>query len=176
MTKTKIPSFALNSQKSKSSDLINFLSPFKEHTQRGTKFLEVAASFDTESTSYYEEISTGKIIDVKTAKTLPRKTLDKEYRKGAYAYAWIFTLNGHCFVGRDIEEFVKRFEGHGYGDLKKEVAADVGNFLTDLQERYNEILHSDLMVQTLREGKEKAEPVAKATLERVQRKIGVEIF
>lgn len=112
-----------------------------------------------------------KIMSAKTD-SLMNVAYDKENQPGLANLIEIAC----ALTGEPIEEFVKRFEGHGYGDLKKEVAADVGNFLTALQERYNEILHSDLMVQTLREGKEKAEPVAKATLERVQRKIGVEIF
>ena len=72
--------------------------------------MEVSCSFDTESTSYYENIENGQIIDVPSAKKIPRKVLDRHYRKGALVYAWIFTLNGHCFVGRTVEEFVQLCE------------------------------------------------------------------
>lgn len=69
--------------------------------------MEVSSSFDTETTSFYQHIETGKIISVEEASKLNKKTLEKNYKKGGLIYAWVFTLHGNAFCGRSIKEFVK---------------------------------------------------------------------
>ncbi|MBQ4011285.1 MAG: tryptophan--tRNA ligase [Erysipelotrichales bacterium] len=112
-----------------------------------------------------------KIMSAKTD-SLANVAYDKENQPGLANLIEIAC----ALTGEPIEEFTNRFKGCGYGDLKKEVAADVGNFLTDLQERYDGIVRSDLLRDTLENGRQKAEPIARKTLHKVQRKIGVEIF
>jgi tryptophanyl-tRNA synthetase len=78
--------------------------------------------------------------------------------------------------GESIDSIVARFEGKGYGDLKKEVGQVVFDFLTDLQAKYNEILKSGLAEEVIRKGNEKASYFANKKLNKVKKKIGFQIF
>ncbi len=75
-----------------------------------------------------------------------------------------------------IDSIVKRFEGKGYGDFKKEVADAVEAELVKIQTEYNRILSEGILESVLKEGAEKANRTAEKTLRKVQKKIGVEIF
>lgn len=74
-----------------------------------------------------------------------------------------------------IDSLVARFEGKGYGDFKKEVADVVVSELEKIQTRYNEIINGDTIEQVLEDGANKARLMARKKLDKVQRKIGVEI-
>lgn len=74
-----------------------------------------------------------------------------------------------------IESIVERYQGKGYGELKKETGDAVYNFLTDLQNRYKEILASGQVEQILEEGAKKASKVANKKLSKVYRKVGLNI-
>ena len=75
-----------------------------------------------------------------------------------------------------IENIVSRLKGQGYGNLKKEVADVVVATLQEIQNNYHEIINSDLINKTLKDGKEKASLIAQETLAIVQNKIGLEII
>lgn len=75
-----------------------------------------------------------------------------------------------------IESIVARYEGKGYGELKKEIGATMEAFLTDLQTRYNEIIKSGICEKVLFEGKEKAQQVAFKKVRKVKKKLGFQIF
>lgn len=78
--------------------------------------------------------------------------------------------------GEPIDEIVKRYEGKGYGEFKKEVAEVVANELTMIQNRYNEIMKSGQIEQILKEGAERAHRIAFKKLKKVQKKMGIDIF
>lgn len=78
--------------------------------------------------------------------------------------------------GEAIDSIVERYQGKGYGEFKKEVADAVVNELAAIQKRYNEIISSDLLEKTLKEGAEKAGYLASRKLRKVQRKMGIDIF
>jgi len=96
---------------------------------------------------------------------------DKENQPGLANLIEIAT----CLSGESIDSFVTRFQGKGYGDLKKDVASTVEEFLSQLQDKYNNIISSGLIEETLNEGKKKAYPIAENTLNIVQEKIGIEL-
>jgi len=75
-----------------------------------------------------------------------------------------------------IDSIVRRMEGKGYGDFKKEVADAVEAELTRIQTEYHRILDEGILENVLREGAEKANRTAEKMLHKVQKKIGVEIF
>ncbi|MBE6114586.1 MAG: tryptophan--tRNA ligase [Erysipelotrichaceae bacterium] len=75
-----------------------------------------------------------------------------------------------------IESIVARFEGKGYGELKKEVADVVCAELEKIQAAYTEIINSGTMEAILAEGAQKASRIARKKLNKVQRKVGIEIF
>lgn len=77
--------------------------------------------------------------------------------------------------GIPIPELVKSFEGQGYGNLKKAVAAEVEKLLINLQEAYSQLLKDDVLTQVLQSGKANATPIAHKTLLDVQTKVGIEI-
>lgn len=74
-----------------------------------------------------------------------------------------------------IEDIVKRYEGKGYGELKKEIGQTVFNFLTDLQAKYKKIIESNVIDQILEEGAKKASYVANKKIRKVYKKIGFTI-
>lgn len=78
--------------------------------------------------------------------------------------------------GEPIDDIVARYEGKGYGEFKKEVAEVVGNELTKIQARYNEIMKSGQIEQILKEGAEKAHHMAFRKLKKVQKKMGIDFF
>lgn len=80
-----------------------------------------------------------------------------------------------ALTGESIESIVERYQGKGYGDLKKETGDVVFDFLTDLQKRYKEILDSKIVDKVLEEGAKKANAVANKKVAKVYRKVGLKI-
>lgn len=74
-----------------------------------------------------------------------------------------------------VESIVARYEGQGYGALKKEVGDVVYDFLTDLQKRYNEIIKSGIIDQVLEDGAKKASAIANKKVRKVYKKVGFTI-
>lgn len=78
--------------------------------------------------------------------------------------------------GESIEDIVIRYEGKGYGDFKKEVGQAVFDFLSNLQAKYKEITSSGLIEKVIKEGDEKARFIARKKVNKVKKKIGLDIF
>ena len=75
-----------------------------------------------------------------------------------------------------LDALVARFQGKGYGDLKKETGQIVFDFLSDLQSRYREIIASGKIDEILREGNEKASRIAERKLRKDKKKHGLQIL
>ncbi len=73
-------------------------------------------------------------------------------------------------------EIEKMFEGKGYGDFKKAVSEKVCETLSDIQEKYNNIINSDILEKTLNDGATKANLIAEEKLKKVQKALGMEIL
>jgi tryptophanyl-tRNA synthetase len=71
-----------------------------------------------------------------------------------------------------IPELEQKYEGLGYGALKKDLLEVVSSSLSSIQQRYNEIRNSDEIRNVLKEGAAKAEQVAAQTVRRVKEKMG----
>jgi tryptophanyl-tRNA synthetase len=67
----------------------------------------------------------------------------------------------------------QRFAGKGYGDLKRELADLVVASLEPIQRRSHELLATGELEDLLRQGAERAAPVANATLWRAKRALGL---
>ena len=64
-----------------------------------------------------------------------------------------------------------------YGDMKKQLAEDIIQFLTPIRERYDEIYHDDAFLKKVTsEGRDKARESASATIREVRRLIGFKPF
>ncbi len=73
-----------------------------------------------------------------------------------------------------IEEAEEHFKDcHRYGDFKKEVASVVVEEISKIQEKYNEIINSNLIDEVLKDGAIRAKKVAKNVLTRVQKTVGL---
>lgn len=81
-----------------------------------------------------------------------------------------------ALTGESIESIVERYQGKGYGELKKEIGATVENFLSDLQQKYHDIIASGICEQVLATGKEKAQSVAFKKVRKVKKKLGFQIY
>ncbi|SFO95599.1 tryptophanyl-tRNA synthetase [Geodermatophilus dictyosporus] len=75
--------------------------------------------------------------------------------------------------GRSVPELEEHFAGRGYGDLKKELAEVVTDFLTPVRERTQELLDDRAELQrVLARGAERAREVAGRTVREVYDRVG----
>ncbi len=78
-----------------------------------------------------------------------------------------------ALTGEPKEAIEARFEGKGYGDLKKAVAEQVNDRLSPLQARYNRLMHENgYLDEILAQGAERARAVADKTLAEVRDRVG----
>lgn len=80
------------------------------------------------------------------------------------------------FADEPIPVIEKRYEGQGYGAFKKDLAEVVIAKLTPLQERYEELIHSEELDHILKEGARKAAAEAHKTLDAAKRAMGLLTF
>lgn len=73
---------------------------------------------------------------------------------------------------KTIKQLEKNYKGKGYGEFKKDLAEVVKDFLGGFQKKYTNISDKDVE-KVLAQGRKKVEPVAKETLERVKKRVGV---
>jgi tryptophanyl-tRNA synthetase len=96
-------------------------------------------------------------------------TFDPENKAGVSNLLTIYS----ALDGRSIEELVAAYEGKGYGDLKKDLAAVVAEFVAPIQQRTKAYLDDPAQLdKVLAVGAEKARAVASATLATVYDKVG----
>jgi len=76
-------------------------------------------------------------------------------------------------TARSIESLEEQYAGKGYGDLKKDLAEVVVDFVTPFRERTLELLDAqDHLTDVLRQGQRVANEVAEATLRDVYQRVG----
>jgi len=78
-----------------------------------------------------------------------------------------------AFSGETIEDLVKKYDGQGYGTLKKDLVEVTVNALTPVQERYKEIRYSQELTDVLKDGAERANAIAEKTMKRVKDRFGL---
>lgn len=74
---------------------------------------------------------------------------------------------------RSIEDLEQEFEGKGYGDFKKYVAKVTSEFISKIQEKYQEILNSEELDTILNEGAHKTRMLAQQKYELMKSRMGV---
>ncbi len=78
------------------------------------------------------------------------------------------------FAGCSVEEAVNRFEGKGYGDFKTAVAEAVIEKLKPVQAEYSRLMQNkDYLTELAASGAQKADFMARKTLAKVERKVGL---
>ena len=75
--------------------------------------------------------------------------------------------------GMSLEDIETKYEGKGYGDFKKDLVEVTVNALAPIKERYEQIRYSDELIEILKDGAQKADAIAKKTMERVKNNFGL---
>ncbi len=73
---------------------------------------------------------------------------------------------------KPIQEIEKKYKGKGYSDFKKDLSHVVVKFLNQFQKKYNSF-SDDEVIEILKEGAERARPMAERTLREVKNKLGI---
>ena len=76
-------------------------------------------------------------------------------------------------TGKSRQDIEKEFEGKNYGEFKRCIADEVCKVISDIQEKYNEILNSDLLDRVLDEGIEFTRKIAKENYELLKERVGL---
>ena len=77
--------------------------------------------------------------------------------------------------GMTVPELEAKYEGKGYGDFKKDLVEVVVEALAPIKERYEQIRHSDELIEILKDGAVRADAIAKQTMKRVKENCGLGI-
>ncbi|OPA77424.1 hypothetical protein BVG16_13265 [Paenibacillus selenitireducens] len=80
------------------------------------------------------------------------------------------------FSGDSVDIIERRYEGHGYGSFKKDLAEVIIQKLVPIQANYKEIIHSQELDDILKKGAIRAAEVANETLIRAKRAMGFVTF
>jgi tryptophanyl-tRNA synthetase len=76
-------------------------------------------------------------------------------------------------TGAEVDALVRRYAGHGYGDLKNDTAEAVVEFVTPIKARVDELLADPAELEAvLSAGATRAEDVAAKTVDRVYDRLG----
>lgn len=120
--------------------------------------------------SLFDDIETAKKKIMKsTTDSLNEVKFDEENQPGISNLLNIASALSHI----EIKEIEEKFKDKGYGEFKKYVAEIVGNFLEEIQGKYNKILNSNMLDEILDKGREKTRLLAKEKYEQVKEKVGV---
>ena len=107
---------------------------------------------------------------IKSAVTDSEPTIkyDEKHKPGISNLLTIYSV----ITDKPISEIVKEYENSNYQTFKSDLADLVGGLLTSIQTKYNEII-KDGIDQILLQGAEKASLVARKTLSKVRRRMGL---
>ena len=95
---------------------------------------------------------------------------DEENKPGVSNLMTIYAT----FTGMDIPSVEAAFEGKGYGEFKLAVGEAVAEALRPVQEKKRDLLNNkDYLFDILRSGAEKASSIARKTLRKVYKKVGL---
>ena len=75
-------------------------------------------------------------------------------------------------TGVDIDALVEGYAGRGYGDLKKDTADAVVEYVTPIKARVDELVADPSELSHPREGAQRARDVASKTIGRVYERLG----
>ena len=93
---------------------------------------------------------------------------DEDEKPGVSNLLTIYSV----FTGCAIEDAVAKFEGGGYGDLKKAVADAVVEKVVPFQDKYNEVMSSGIINDILDAGRDYTNEIAKEKYELVRKAVG----
>ena len=75
--------------------------------------------------------------------------------------------------GMPVSQLEEKYEGKGYGDLKKDLVEVTVEALAPVKEKYEEIRNSEELIFILKDGAERADAIAQKTMARVKDHFGL---
>lgn len=78
-----------------------------------------------------------------------------------------------AFTGEEIPTLEKKYEGQGYGSLKKDLVEIAIDTMAPIKKNYAEIRNSEELIEILKDGAERANEIAEKTMIRVKNKFGL---
>lgn len=75
--------------------------------------------------------------------------------------------------GKTLDEIEAAYAGKGYGDFKKDLVVVVTEALAPIKARYEEIRHSDELIEILKDGAARANAIARPVMQRVKDNFGL---
>lgn len=158
-----------------------FVVPEGRYMKSGARVMSLAEPTNKMSKSDENEFSRISLMDTpaKIKKAIMRATTDSdgfikydiENKPGISNLLSIYS----AFTGKTVEALEQQYDGAGYGTLKKDLVEVVVESLAPIQEKYNEIRHSDELVKILKDGAERADAIAQETMKRVKKNFGLGI-
>ena len=95
------------------------------------------------------------------------------YKEGKDGINNLMTIYS-AVTGLTLDQITADFAGKGYGDFKTAVGEAVAEHLRPVRERYNELMdNKDYLAECYRKGAEQAQRIARRTLEKVYKKVGL---
>lgn len=76
-------------------------------------------------------------------------------------------------TGLSYEEIEAKYEGHGYGDFKGDLAEIVGDEVQKIQDRFNQYISTKELDDILDRGRERAKILAERKMKKVYHKLGI---
>lgn len=158
-----------------------FVVPEGRFLREGARIMALDDPLSKMSKSAPNEASRISLLDEpgKIKKAIMRSTTDSdgEIRFDAEKKPGVSNLLNiySSFSGKPVPEIEKQYAGQGYGTFKKDLVEIVVDSLAPIQERYREIRHARELKDLLREGAEKADAIARKTMDRVKERFGLGI-
>lgn len=95
------------------------------------------------------------------------------YKEGKDGINNLMTIYS-AVTGLSLDQITADFAGKGYGDFKAAVGEAVAEHLRPVRERYNDLMNNkDYLAECYRKGAEQAERIARRTLDKVYKKVGL---
>ncbi len=156
-----------------------FVLPEGRYLKEGAKIMALDDPTKKMSKSAENELSRISLLDdeKKIKKAIMKATTDSEgvvrfdmeNKPGISNLMNIYT----AFSDLSIEEIEAKYEGCGYGDFKKDLVQVVVEGLAPIKARYEEIRHSDELIEILNDGAKRADEIAKVVLKRTKENLGL---
>lgn len=158
-----------------------FVMPEGRYLKEGAKIMALDDPTKKMSKSAENELSRISLLDdeAKIKKAIMKATtdsdgvvkFDQENKPGISNLMNIYT----AFSDLSIADIEKKYEGKGYGDFKKDLVEVVVKGLAPIKEKYEQIRHSDELIEVLKDGAKRADKIAREVVARTKKNMGIGI-
>lgn len=153
--------------------------PDGQYMKAGARIMSLDDPTNKMSKSAENEMSRISLLDgeKKIKKSIMRATTDSDAQikfdpENKPGISNLLTIYG-ALSNTSIEDLEKKYDGAGYGDLKKDLVTVVTESLEPIKTRFNEIRYSDELIDILKDGAKRANEIAEPVLDRVKARFGL---